>query len=95
MSSLTAYRIIFSRVIISAYHFLQHNRLRHANLNRVSLHDAVIDETTKISNKWRLVWEIINQPFKARNLSNANLSSADLSGTNMSGTNMSGKLIDI
>ncbi|MBD2472372.1 pentapeptide repeat-containing protein [Nostoc sp. FACHB-145] len=54
--------------------------LRNANLNGASLHDAVIDEATRIDNKWRLVWEIVNQPSEGRNLRGADLRGADLRG---------------
>ncbi|OUL32398.1 hypothetical protein BV375_10070 [Nostoc sp. 106C] len=64
--------------------------LRGADLNGVSLHDAVIDEATIISDKWRLLWKIVNQSSKARNLSGANLSGANLSGADLSGANLSG-----
>ncbi len=74
--------------------------LNGANLNGANLSRAVIDKATIISNKWRLVWEIVNQPSKCGNLSGANLSganlssadlsSADLSSANLSGANLSG-----
>ncbi|MBE8989103.1 pentapeptide repeat-containing protein, partial [Nostoc sp. LEGE 12450] len=56
-----------------------------ANLSR-----AVIDEATRIDNKWRLVWEIVNQPSEGRNLSGADLSRANLSGADLSRADLSG-----
>ncbi|PHJ69278.1 hypothetical protein VF14_03040 [Nostoc linckia z18] len=69
---------------------LRGTNLETTNLNRVSLHDAIIDETTIINNKWRLVWEIVNQASEGRDLSDADLSDANLSGANLSGANLSG-----
>ncbi|MBE8989069.1 pentapeptide repeat-containing protein, partial [Nostoc sp. LEGE 12450] len=64
--------------------------LSRANLSGANLSRAVIDEATRIDNKWRLVWEIVNQPSEGRNLSGADLSGANLSGANLSGANLSG-----
>ncbi|MBD2168922.1 pentapeptide repeat-containing protein [Calothrix membranacea FACHB-236] len=59
-----------------------------ADLSGVYLHDTVIDEKTRISKKWRLVWEILNQASEGRDLSRTNLSRTNLSRTNLSGTNL-------
>ncbi|MHC5614956.1 MAG: pentapeptide repeat-containing protein [Nostoc sp.] len=64
--------------------------LSDANLNGVDLHDVVIDETTRINDKWRLVWEITNRASENRELSDADLSEAVLIGANLSGANLSG-----
>ncbi len=64
--------------------------LSDANLNGVDLHDVVIDETTRINNKWRLVWEITNRASENRELSDADLSEAVLIGVNLSDANLSG-----
>jgi len=60
-----------------------------ANLNNVSLYKTNIDETTQLDDKWRLVWEIVNQggsglDLRGVNLSQANLADADLSYANLS-----------
>ena len=43
--------------------------LTEANLTGVDLRDTIIDSHTKLDQKWRLVWEIVNQPTEKRNLS--------------------------
>ena len=60
-----------------------------ANLNNVSLYKSAIDNTTKLDDKWRLVWEIVNNGAGGRDLSGANLSQADLSQADLSQTNLS------
>jgi uncharacterized protein YjbI with pentapeptide repeats len=50
-----------------------------ANLHQVSLHEAKIDDTTRLDDKWRLVWEIVNHGASGRDLSGVNLSQANLS----------------
>ncbi|OKH33849.1 hypothetical protein NIES2119_22150 [[Phormidium ambiguum] IAM M-71] len=60
-----------------------------ANLIGANLRAVVIDERTKFNDKWRLVWEIINQGTENRNLRGADLSSADLSSADLSNTNLS------
>ena len=61
-----------------------------ANLSGTSLKNTIIDSLTKLNDKWRLVWEIVNQPTERRNLNGANLSSANLSGANLSSASLSG-----
>ncbi|NES20938.1 MAG: pentapeptide repeat-containing protein [Symploca sp. SIO3E6] len=63
--------------------------LSDANLSRANLNGVRINEQTKIDKKWRLVWEIVNQEARHRNLSSANLSSANLSSANLSSVNLS------
>ncbi|MEH1788401.1 MAG: pentapeptide repeat-containing protein [Nostoc sp.] len=63
---------------------LRGTNLESANLNGVSLHDAVIDEATIISDKWHLLWKILNHLSEGRDLRNANLSDANLSNANLS-----------
>lgn len=60
-----------------------------ANLTHVSLHETIIDDTTKLDEKWRLVWEIVNQGASRRNLSSINLSQANLTGADLSWANLS------
>jgi len=68
---------------------LSSTNLSNANLKGVSLHDAIIDEKTKIDDKWHEVWKILNQETFGANLIRANLSSADLRGANLSRANLS------
>ncbi len=64
--------------------------LRGADLLRANLRQAKIDDTTLIDDKWRLVWEIVNQGKEGQDLSGADLSGADLSGANLEGTDLEG-----
>ena len=68
---------------------LREANLSNAILKRANLDKAKIDNSTKISGKWRLVWEIINQGAQNQNLSKADLSGADLSSANLSKANLS------
>jgi uncharacterized protein YjbI with pentapeptide repeats len=52
--------------------------LRGATLARTSLVHAIIDDTTRIDDKWHLVWEIITQPQEERDLQGRDLREADL-----------------
>jgi len=65
--------------------------LSHANLEEASLHGARIDQSTRLDDKWRLVWQILNQGAQHRDLSarNLDLSLANLSGANLRGANLS------
>ncbi|HLO83798.1 MAG TPA: pentapeptide repeat-containing protein [Nostocaceae cyanobacterium] len=78
--------------------------LSNANLKGTYLHDSLIDETTIINEKWRLVWRIVNPAFhnensekynlsftdlRSANLRDANLSDADLRGVNLSNADLS------
>ncbi|HAX75849.1 MAG TPA: hypothetical protein DCY88_08425 [Cyanobacteria bacterium UBA11372] len=60
-----------------------------ANLIGANLNGAIIDDETKIDGKWRLVWKIVNQRAKGRNLRNANLSHANLSRAYLSRADLS------
>ena len=60
-----------------------------ANLTNVSLSQAIIDDTTKLDEKWRLVWEIVNHGASRRNLSGANLSQANLVQADLRWANLS------
>lgn len=57
---------------------LSATNLSGADLNWAELHFAKIDETTQISEKWHLVWEIVNDPQPGRDLHGVDLSKADL-----------------
>jgi uncharacterized protein YjbI with pentapeptide repeats len=66
-----------------------------ADLIGADLRETVIDASTQLDQKWRLVHEILNFQASRRNLSwanlrGANLSWADLRDANLSGANLSG-----
>ena len=61
-----------------------------ADLSGANLKEAQITQETVIDEKWRLVWEIINQGAANRNLRRADLSQANLTGANLTGANLSG-----
>jgi uncharacterized protein YjbI with pentapeptide repeats len=84
---------------------LRATNLRGANLARARLLGSILDEYTQIKEKWRLVWELVNQGKAEHNLIRADLDDADLGGadlravdlygadlrgTNLRGTNLSG-----
>jgi uncharacterized protein YjbI with pentapeptide repeats len=60
-----------------------------ANLNNVSLHQTIINEDTRLDDKERLVWEIVNQGGNRRDLSGVNLSQANLADADLSQANLS------
>jgi uncharacterized protein YjbI with pentapeptide repeats len=57
-------------------------------LLKVDLRGAKIDDTTQIDDKWRLVWEIVNQGAEGRDLNGADLRGVDLGGANLRGANL-------
>ena len=59
-----------------------------ANLYSANLNGTIIDLETKLDNKWRLVWEIVNQGAEVRDLSGADLSGTDLSDANLRSANL-------
>ena len=63
--------------------------LSYANLNCANLHSALINQTTVIAEKWRLVWELVNSGSKGHNPNGADLSDADLSDAELSGADLS------
>lgn len=73
--------------------------LRGADVSEVDfawsiLKGVLIDDTTKIKDKWRLVWELVTHGGQKRDLSGVDLSKAilseaDLSNSNLSGANLS------
>ena len=63
--------------------------LSNANLIGVNLIGTIIDTETKINNKWRLIWEIVNQRAKARDLSDTDLIGAYLSRAELIGATLS------
>ncbi|NEQ66149.1 MAG: pentapeptide repeat-containing protein [Symploca sp. SIO2D2] len=73
--------------------------LRGTDLRGTDLRGSEINLTTKLDDKWFLVWKILNQPTieltivslrDRADLSEANLSGADLSGTNFNGADLRG-----
>ncbi|OKH52860.1 hypothetical protein NIES2101_13510 [Calothrix sp. HK-06] len=62
---------------------LSNTNLKGANLSGVNLSGVIIDEATKINNEWRLMWEIVNQPSKGRNLIGAKLRRVNLINVNL------------
>ncbi len=58
---------------------LENSDFKSADLSGANLNGTIIDLETKIDNKWRLVWEIVNQGTEARKLSYTDLSGANLS----------------
>jgi uncharacterized protein YjbI with pentapeptide repeats len=61
-----------------------------ANMRFVSFQGTLMDATTIIDSKSRLVWQIINQNFGVgRDLHGTNLASVDLEGANFSSANLS------
>ena len=54
-----------------------------------------LDEYTQIDQKWRLVWDIVNNPQQGRYLQNADLSDADLRNADLRNADLrSANLID-
>ena len=64
------------------------SNLRAVNLRGASLVETRIDDTTRIDDGPRLVWEIVNQGAQGRDLSSANLSGATLHQANLSRSNL-------
>ena len=60
-----------------------------ANLSNVSFYQTTLDEATQLDDKWRLVWEIVNNEASGRDLSGLNLSQANFSGVDLSYANLS------
>ncbi len=63
--------------------------LSRADLTWTKLEGAMLDDTTQIADKWRLVWEIVTQGAERRNLSGADLHWTNLSGANLNGVDLS------
>jgi uncharacterized protein YjbI with pentapeptide repeats len=64
--------------------------LREANLIGANLRGAKIDDTTRIDDRWRRVWEIVNQGAVERNMRQANLRGADLIKVDLEGADLRG-----
>ncbi|MBX2820525.1 MAG: pentapeptide repeat-containing protein [Rhodothermaceae bacterium] len=93
---------------IEQSNFRQAN-LEHADLRNVNLRDSILDRayfkgaditgTKGLTDKWRLVHNIVSNPESGRelskeDLSNANLSNAYLSGADLRKTNLRGTILD-
>ncbi len=63
--------------------------LGQATLDGVDLRGTQIDTTTQMEDRWRLVWQILNQGAQNRNLIGQNLSRANLSGADLRGVDLS------
>ncbi|WP_017717970.1 pentapeptide repeat-containing protein [Kamptonema formosum] len=64
--------------------------LEGANLRLAKFKSAQINKDTKLDNKWRLVWGIVNQGAKGADLKGANLEGANLEAANLEGANLEG-----
>ena len=64
--------------------------LEGANLRGADLRGAMIDESTQIGDKWRLVWRIVNQGAAGANLREAYLFGADLGGADLRRADLDG-----
>lgn len=64
--------------------------LRGADLIRANLLDLEMDESTKIDNNWRLIWQVVNGRPLTGTLSGADLSLVRLTGIDLSGMNLTG-----
>ena len=62
---------------------LHGTNLSGANLNQAAFHDARVDATTVIDEKWAVVWEIVTHGAEERDVSGRDLSNANLTGANL------------
>jgi uncharacterized protein YjbI with pentapeptide repeats len=69
---------------------LRGSDLRDANLREAVLLGAIVDDTTRLDERWRVAWEIVNQGADGRNLSGVNLSGAQLAQARLAGADLSG-----
>ena len=64
--------------------------LSDADLKGADLTNTIINRTTKLNQKWRKVWEIVNQVLvKDQDLNGTDLSYVDLIGANLNGVDLS------
>jgi uncharacterized protein YjbI with pentapeptide repeats len=63
--------------------------LSNTDFKQANFKEAVISEDTVIEEKWRKVWEIVNQKVVSLDFKGADLSGANLSDTNLSGFDLS------
>jgi uncharacterized protein YjbI with pentapeptide repeats len=64
--------------------------LSNANLTGVSLRGIIINEDTKLDDKWKLVHQLVNEGAINKDLSGVDLSGADLTFLDFSGANLKG-----
>ncbi len=64
-----------------------------AILDRADVTQVQLDETTKLEERWRLIWDIVNHGAVNRNLSGADLSQADMHGVDFSGAILVGAIL--
>ncbi len=74
--------------------------LEDADMRWADLRGASIFETTRIDNKWKLVWQVSNDRAGGRDLRNCDLTNADLRGASfynsqLQGANLTGSLLDM
>ncbi len=62
--------------------------LSRANLSRANFRGAIINENTKLDDKWKLTWQILNQGIKELNLRGANLIAANLRAADFRGASL-------
>jgi len=67
--------------------------LNQADLSGAYLYGVIVDESTQIDPKWRLVCEIFNQDGYQKNLRNIDLSGTNLSEANLEGTDLTGAIL--
>lgn len=75
--------------------YLEGADLRGADLTLANMHKAKLDETTKIDDKWRLIWKIVNYGGANRALKGVDLSGADLTNTDLRGADLRGAILNI
>jgi len=63
--------------------------LRGADLRLAYLVNIKIDQTTRLDDKWQLVWETLNEGAAGQNLSGADLQQANLTNVQLSQANLS------
>jgi uncharacterized protein YjbI with pentapeptide repeats len=73
---------------------LRGDEAHEATLHNADLAGVKMDDTTQIEKKWRLVWEIVNQGGKNRDLSGADLMAADLHEIDLSEAILIGARLD-
>jgi uncharacterized protein YjbI with pentapeptide repeats len=62
---------------------LRGSDLRGLDLTGVNWANSLIDDTTQMDEKWRLVWRLVNQPEDGHTLIGADLSGAVLNGASL------------
>jgi uncharacterized protein YjbI with pentapeptide repeats len=65
-------------------------KLNETKLSGTKLSGAILDDDTRIDDKWHLVWEIVTHGAAEGDLSGVDLSLADLSGVDLHGVDLSG-----